>query len=278
MSTETWANMPKSQDDDETIEEAIARIVAEHNADETAHLGVGQSLQSHAASDVIDHLAKSIISDKIADFQITPRQFNQDLQYFAPQFENIDIYNKIAEGAGAGVHLQGFGILALVPGSAVGNRAILSADNGFVSLSADKDPFFQVIVSDSGDEVSDIGASMSMDSPFNAARGGFGIEWIRSSNICRGFYNTYYSGGWHRQVVTLKTGAPYNEIWRAEFDYNLKKIRFYIDGVLISTMDVSTHFYNFDDDFYLALGAIKKTSYADSAVFFMNAIFGQNLN
>jgi len=63
---DTWGSLPKSQIDDETIEEAIARIVDEHNADETAHLELGQSLQSHKASDIIDHLASSIIADKLA--------------------------------------------------------------------------------------------------------------------------------------------------------------------------------------------------------------------
>ncbi|MFA5298131.1 MAG: hypothetical protein WC389_07985 [Lutibacter sp.] len=57
--------LAKSQTDNETIEEAIDRIVAEHNADETSHLGVGESLQSHKAAEIIDHLASSIIADKI---------------------------------------------------------------------------------------------------------------------------------------------------------------------------------------------------------------------
>lgn len=66
MPNPTWDLLQKSQTDDETIEEAITRIVAEHGADEEAHLGVGESLQSHKASEIIDHMADSIIEDKLA--------------------------------------------------------------------------------------------------------------------------------------------------------------------------------------------------------------------
>jgi hypothetical protein len=63
--------LAKSQTDNETIEEAIARIVAEHESDEEAHLGVGDSLQSHKASEIIDHLASSIIADKLENKAVT---------------------------------------------------------------------------------------------------------------------------------------------------------------------------------------------------------------
>ena len=65
-----WGLLPKSQIDAETVEEAISRIVDEHNYDEEAHLGEGQSLQSHKASEIIDHLVSSIVSDKIKDGEI----------------------------------------------------------------------------------------------------------------------------------------------------------------------------------------------------------------
>jgi hypothetical protein len=61
-----WGMLPKSGVDDETIEEAINRLITVHNDDETAHLGTGQSLQSHKASEIIDHLANSIVPDKIS--------------------------------------------------------------------------------------------------------------------------------------------------------------------------------------------------------------------
>lgn len=68
---EIWGGLAKAQNDNERIEEAISRHTAEHNADETSHLLPGQSLQSHKASAIIDHLARSIVTDKLADFAIT---------------------------------------------------------------------------------------------------------------------------------------------------------------------------------------------------------------
>lgn len=65
MAITTWGLLAKSLIDDEKIEEAIARLILEHSEDETAHLGAGQSLQSHKASEIIDHVVASIISDKI---------------------------------------------------------------------------------------------------------------------------------------------------------------------------------------------------------------------
>lgn len=71
MSVATWGLLAKSLVDNEKIEEAIARLILEHNEDETSHLGSGQSLQSHKASEIIDHLASSIIEDKIKNGEIT---------------------------------------------------------------------------------------------------------------------------------------------------------------------------------------------------------------
>lgn len=71
MANPVWGMLEKAQDDDETIEQAIARLILEHEQDEESHLGVGESLQSHKAAVIIDHLAASIIQDKIKDGEIT---------------------------------------------------------------------------------------------------------------------------------------------------------------------------------------------------------------
>lgn len=63
--SENWGDLAKSQVDAETIEEAINRLIQAHKDDPDAHLEVGQSLQSHKASEIIDHLANSIVRDKL---------------------------------------------------------------------------------------------------------------------------------------------------------------------------------------------------------------------
>jgi len=66
MAIQNWGALQKSADDDETIEQAIDRLIAVHEGDSTAHLGDGESLQAHKNEDVIDHPAFSVLDDKMA--------------------------------------------------------------------------------------------------------------------------------------------------------------------------------------------------------------------
>ncbi len=74
----TWEHIPKNAEDPETIEQAIQRIIQEHNNDSESHLLEGQSLQSHKASEIIDHLAESIIADKLANDSVTESALAND--------------------------------------------------------------------------------------------------------------------------------------------------------------------------------------------------------
>lgn len=87
MST-VWYNLPKSQNDPETIEEAINRIIAEHNAEPTAHSAPGEAIDIHRANGIIDHPEGSVLGDKFS---------NSDF-IVAPLFENTSVYSKSATG------------------------------------------------------------------------------------------------------------------------------------------------------------------------------------
>lgn len=77
MSIEVWGLMPKSQVDSETIEQAIARLISEHEADPTAHMGENEAIEAHRKSEIIDHLASSIYDDKMAyDRNVIDVEFN----------------------------------------------------------------------------------------------------------------------------------------------------------------------------------------------------------
>lgn len=93
-----WGLLQKSAIDDETIEEAIARLIQAHDADETSHLETGEALQSHKASEIIDHLALSIIADKIGDFQITRFKLSLNSIYIRPNFESADKWTQLGTG------------------------------------------------------------------------------------------------------------------------------------------------------------------------------------
>ena len=91
MAAVTWGQLAKSLISPQLIEERIAEMIAEHNKDETAHLGAGQSLQSHKASEIIDHVAYSIISDKYANESIDLEKFlNSKWDVHNLMLESID--------------------------------------------------------------------------------------------------------------------------------------------------------------------------------------------
>lgn len=65
MADPIWQNLQKSLDDPETIEQAIARLITDHNNSPDSHLGAGQSLENHKTADIIDHPAGSVVVDKM---------------------------------------------------------------------------------------------------------------------------------------------------------------------------------------------------------------------
>ena len=65
MALQNWEGLQKNATNDETIEQAIARLIAVHEGDGNSHLGANESLAAHKAADVIDHPAQSIVADKI---------------------------------------------------------------------------------------------------------------------------------------------------------------------------------------------------------------------
>lgn len=97
MALPVWGNLEKSQIDNETIEEAIARLIQAHEDDPNAHVETGESLHSHKAAAIIDHLALSIVTDKIKDLEITPAKLAAAYQ-FSHIWDVPDWWNHIDAG------------------------------------------------------------------------------------------------------------------------------------------------------------------------------------
>ena len=93
MAVLNWGDLTKSQADDETIEEAIARLITAHNADAESHLATGQSLELHKVGDVIDHPAGSVLGDKFT---------NREFALTFP-FESLDEYSVSVAGVNSDV-------------------------------------------------------------------------------------------------------------------------------------------------------------------------------
>lgn len=65
MPIQIWGDLGRAINDDTRIDEAIGQAIDAHLADPDAHLDETGSLQSHRASEIIDHLAESVVNDKI---------------------------------------------------------------------------------------------------------------------------------------------------------------------------------------------------------------------
>lgn len=98
MALPVWGLLEKSQVDSEKIEPAINRLIGEHNDNEESHLEAGQSLQSHKAAEIIDHLASSIVADKIKDFNVEQQKISQNKREIKTSFESLDGWESYGDG------------------------------------------------------------------------------------------------------------------------------------------------------------------------------------
>lgn len=104
MSLPVWGTLEKSQIDPEKIEQAIARLIQAHEDDANAHVEIGESLYSHKAAEIIDHLIHSIIADKIKDFEVGREKLMLNKMYIRPNFESLDAWTVVGDG-GVGLYL-----------------------------------------------------------------------------------------------------------------------------------------------------------------------------
>lgn len=88
MANFIWGGLKKSLDDDETIEQAIARMIKEHEADPEAHLGEGESLQNHKHDSVLDHPAGSVLIDKFSTSSFSYNLFFSDYNKWINEGDN----------------------------------------------------------------------------------------------------------------------------------------------------------------------------------------------
>jgi len=65
MSLPNWFGLSKTATDPQTIGEAIAAAIDDHNADSAAHMSTDEAIENHRDNEVIDHPAESVVNDKI---------------------------------------------------------------------------------------------------------------------------------------------------------------------------------------------------------------------
>lgn len=94
MADPNWGLLEKSQTDNETIEQAITRLIVAHDDDANAHIGAGKSLDTHKTQSVVDHPADSIVEDKILTNTVSVEKRKWDQMVIETLFESLDGWNQ----------------------------------------------------------------------------------------------------------------------------------------------------------------------------------------
>ncbi len=241
MSVPNWGLLAKSQEDNETIEQAIARLIAVHEADETSHLGTGESLQSHKASEIIDHAARSIVFDKLTADQLI----------YSTSFENENAFTTIGT---PDFVFPGFNLHPNTTTFANRSEVYIQAEDRGLLYDTSKAMIFQFSFS---------GVTLS-GGDFRFMAGGFvntnankglGLEMV--DGVARFFFAeidgsniTYLS--WPGFV------ADDQYIVRIEYDPVTEKAYFYINNVLLGDLDCPDA--NENDPLYIHILAFVDTA------------------
>jgi hypothetical protein len=217
---ETWGDKPKSQVDNSLIDDAIAAAIADHESDPDSHLEVGESLQSHKASEIIDHVAGSIVADKSSAFQ----------RNFQTVFESIDGWEKSGE-----YELEGLNRLMLIIFGDVSPLSYVMATN----------VFFESINFKSFDVVFE--EDMKWDDRGGNEELAFGIlcgGYAPASVEQVGLYFYYLDDVLYARVKGTVTNSveisgfslSVSHKFRIHCDYSAGDVKFYIDGALAATV------------------------------------------
>lgn len=212
-----WGGLAKAQDDPETIEEAIARMIDEHKDDTDAHAEEGQSLTLHRANEVVDHPEGSVLADK--------ESFTETI--FKTSFEAIDAW-------------QQWGYVALLD---LGNVRIL-AEEGTWDYS-----HIHTLLDVEGDF-----ADPNRDSMFQANLKLFynGVSKFFWGPLTKAYPGAYYGYGFQYENNQLRGGIFHQasgyitlpidvdvtkyHVYRAQIHAEEKEVRFFVDGVLKATI------------------------------------------
>jgi len=217
MAEPVWGQLAKAQDNDQTIDEAIAAAIATHEADPDAHTGAGESLETHKAQGTVDHPVGSIVADKLSTTELVAECSLETLDNW-----NTKQHATLENWPGARlVHDEGLdepGILASEPTTA----------GDF--LDENKNMLIQATLY-LYDDTTNTAYIILGDYTNDTTLYGFGFQII--NGVVKGF-----AGGGASPTFTanLSIDATTLHVYRAQYNYTDDNIKFYIDGILKATI------------------------------------------
>lgn len=217
MSLPLWGQLQKAQDDEQTIDEAIAAAIAAHEADPEAHLGEGESLEMHKTEDVIDHPQGSVLPDKVS---FNDLQFDTTFESLSGFAVSAGVANISWPGAtfdifdgGGDLRTLKANLTGLLTGSTVTYDILF--DTYFYVDSADDNEIINVGITDNAMTTRHIGFRITGGEVYGFAR------WSGSEHLT-GSLHTISAA----QVVFV----------RVFYDYAGGVIYFYVNGSLAGTL------------------------------------------
>ena len=257
MANPTWDLLQKNLTDPETIEEAIARLITAHEADPTAHLGVGESLQAHKADDILDHPAGSVLSDKRSNNQIE----------ISTCFENS------AGWTASAVHSSFyFGGYVLGTNTTNNNVADSYGDSiqGFTTADFVKNLMFQTTFSTDAYGAGDYELQLGIDN-FGGIYNTIGVKIV--DNVATGYFldgATQHTTG----LGTLTRGALYT--LRIFINQSSGDVEFWLNGVKAGSITYELH-YSTSEVIYPEFKITKKRTAYEAYLFISNLIIARDI-
>lgn len=206
-----WGLLAKSLTDSETIEEMVDRKIAEHEQDPESHMGEGESIDVHRKTEIVDHLAGSVLNDKF-----TMNEFS-----FVSNFRDLTNFSTYGE-ASVDQHALG---LYIEEGAVPKSYAHLYFFRPSPFLTTQKDFLLQFLAQT---DMSNTNGKIYMGHAFGNNPANFtffGFERI----------NGVLKGIAQKSTTKLSTGTitvdmSQAHIYRVQFVQGENKLYYYIDG------------------------------------------------
>ena len=220
---EVWGALSKAQDNQQTIDEAIAEAIANHESDSSAHLGVGESLEAHKTSEVIDHLANSIVEDKVSN-----NFFNKGILNF--NWPSLDNFN--TGGTMIDCYL---GSVEMYTTTTLNNKAFVEDKSGNIGQCIfNNDPVLEVML--------ECGSNGTYESYFGIGdREGYYDEYYAGFKVVNNnIYARTYTFDTENETLVFIDGYSANSLHKYKIYYKHGvAVYFYIDNTLVATISTN---------------------------------------
>jgi hypothetical protein len=239
MAEPLWGQLEKAQDDDETIEEAIARLIGVHEASAESHLGEGESLEAHKADDVLDHPAGSVLADKQTFTEIVAETDFESLtgwlqagNFSYPVWPGVQM-QAVATGPTV-AYLKSEQVLVVNPYS-FGKDIMLQWSAKLTNVNST--------------------ATLYLGLGGDPASGDFGFGFVWNGTNLKGYYK---GEGGNTETSAITTSVTGTHTFRIYFEEATRQVHFYFDGVLGGSLDNDDD--TFPDDANIFMYMTKGTS------------------